>query len=89
MQIRISEDFELTKDTHNWTLGQIRVTPKMTYTVNTYHANLRQVANKMIMLCDVSAVEELYELADLYEFYAAKIAEDLMVAVSQLEKGNE
>jgi len=28
----------------------------------------------------------LYELADVYEFYAAKIAEDLMVAVSQLEK---
>jgi len=86
MNIKIGEEFELTKDKYNWTLGQIRVTPKMTYTVNTYHANLKQVANKMIMLGDVSAVEELYEIADVYEFYAAKIAEDLMVAVNQLEK---
>jgi len=86
MNIKIGEDFELSKDRYNWTLGEIRVTPKMTYVVNTYHANLKQVANKMMKLHDTSAVEELYELADIYEFYAAKIAEDLMVAVSQLEK---
>ena len=80
MKLKIGEKFELTKDTHNWTLGQIRVTPNMTYTVNTYHANLKQVANKMMMLGDVSAVKELSEIANVYEFYADKIAEDLMIA---------
>lgn len=85
MKLKIGEEFELTKDTHNWTLGQIRVTPKMTYTVNTYHANLKQVANKMMMLGDVSAVKELSEIADVYEFYAAKIAEDLMIATRSLK----
>ena len=86
MNIKINEDFELTKDRYNWTLGEIRVTPKMTYVVNTYHANLRQVANKMMKLADTSAVKELYEIADIYESYSAKIAEDLMVAVNKLEK---
>ena len=86
MDIKLNEDFTLTRDRYNWTLGEIRVTPKMTYIVNTYHANLKQVANKMMKLADTSRVVELYELADVYEFYAAKIAEDLMIAVNKLEK---
>ena len=86
MNIKIGKDFELSRDKYNWTLGEIRVTPKMTYVVNTYHANLEQVANKMMKLADTTHVEELYELAEIYEFYAAKIAEDLMEAVSKIEK---
>jgi len=75
--IRLSNNFILSGDKYNWILSEVRVTPKMTYEVKTYHSNLHQVANKMMKLVDISDIDSLNKLADVYECFANEIATNL------------
>jgi len=84
MEIKITESFILSGNKYNWILSEIRVTENMTYAVNTYHSTLRQVANKMMRLVDISHVKSLNELADVYEKFSDKIAENLEISTSEI-----
>ena len=79
-KVKINDKFEISIDKHNWTLGEIRVTDNMTYVVNTYHANPKQVADKIVKLCDTTDVSSLYELMIEYQ----KCSNDICKAVDKL-----
>jgi len=89
MEIKITEEFILSGNKYNWILSEIRVTENMTYAVNTYHSTLRQVANKMMRLVDISHVKSLEELASVYENFSDKIAENLEIASTEIPVGED
>jgi len=87
--IRLSNNFILSSDKYNWILSEVRVTPKMTYEVKTYHSNLHQVANKMMKLVDISDIDSLNELADVYECFANEIATNLEIRTEAIPIGED
>ena len=87
-KIKLNEKFELSRDLHNWTLGEIRVTENMTYSVNTYHANPQQVAHKIMKLCDTTDVSDLDELMIKYQEFATRICISIDKAIIAMEKSN-
>jgi len=81
-KVKINDRFEISIDKHNWTLGEIRITENMTYVVNTYHANPKQVADKIVKLCDTTDVSSLYELMIEYQ----KCSNDICKAIVNMSR---
>jgi len=87
--IKLSDEFILSGDKYNWILSEVRVTPRMTYEVKTYHSTLHQVANKMMKLVDVSSIKDLNEMADVYEKFANQIANNLEIHTANRPLGED